>query len=74
MALNHFDGGVVFVSHDERLIEMVADELWVVNKGVNGEPGTVQVWHSSYEEYKEKLQNEFATSGLVANGTVKGVK
>ena len=74
MALNHFDGGVVFVSHDERLIEMVADELWVVNKGSDGAPGTVKVWHSSYEEYKERLQKEFATSGLVTNGTVKGVK
>mmetsp|Transcript_73553 Transcript_73553/g.202035 ORF Transcript_73553/g.202035 Transcript_73553/m.202035 type:complete len:309 (+) Transcript_73553:195-1121(+) len=74
MALNHFDGGVVFVSHDERLIEMVADELWVVNKGTSGAPGTVQVWHASYEEYKNKLQNEYATSGLVVNGTVKGAK
>ena len=35
-----------------RLIEMVADELWVVNRGVHGRPGDVTVWHASYEEYK----------------------
>ena len=74
MALNHFDGGVVFVSHDERLIEMVADELWVVNKGEGGKPGTVTVWQNSYEAYKEKLQDEFVAAGLVTNGTVKGIK
>ena len=74
MALNHFEGGVVFVTHDERLIEMVADELWVVNKGVNGEPGSVSVWQGSYEMYKEKLRDEFASSGLLASGTVKGIK
>jgi ATP-binding cassette subfamily F protein 2 len=74
MALNHFEGGVVFVTHDERLIEMVADELWVVNKGVNGEPGSVSVWQGSYETYKEKLRDEFASSGLLASGTVKGIK
>jgi len=73
MALNQFDGGVVFVSHDERLIEMVADELWVVNKGANGEPGSVAVWHSSYEDYKERLQQEFVSAGLVSGGTVRGV-
>ena len=68
-----FRGGVIFVTHDERLIELVADELWVVNKGVGGQPGSVDVWHSSYEEYKEKLQNEFVNAGLVTNGTVKGL-
>ena len=73
MALNHFDGGVVFVTHDERLIEMVADELWVVNKGVGGKPGSVSVWHSSYEAYKEKLAAEFVNNGMVVNGTVKGI-
>ncbi len=73
MALNHFEGGVIFVSHDERLIELVADELWVVNKGVDGEPGSVMVWHSSYEAYKEKLHNEFAATGLNGSGTVRGV-
>ena len=74
MAINAFDGGVVFVSHDERLIEMCADELWVVNKGVKGQPGTVTVWQGSYEAYKEKLQDEFVSAGLVTNGTVKGIK
>ena len=71
MALNHFPGGVVFVSHDERLIEMVADELWVVNRGDGGKPGTVSVWHSSFEAYKEALEEEYR-SKMVSNGVVKG--
>eukprot|EP00435_Cladocopium_sp_Y103_P019587 s1116_g4.t1 len=33
MALNKFEGGVVLVSHDDRLVSMVADELWVVTPG-----------------------------------------
>ncbi|KAJ1632417.1 putative phosphate import ATP-binding protein pstB [Pavlovales sp. CCMP2436] len=59
-ALNAFEGGVVFVSHDERLIELVADELWVVNKGVGGQPGSVTVFQGSFEEYKAMLNKEFA--------------
>ena len=93
---SQFEGGVVFVSHDERLIEMVADELWVVNRGEGGQPGTVRaqpacipgashllsvllplaqvsVWHSSFEEYKQKLETEYL-SKMVSNNTVKGLK
>ena len=75
MALNQFDGGVVFVSHDERLIEMVADELWVVDKGEGGKPGTVTVWHGSFEEYKAHLEKEFVEKKLIAGVTnaAKGV-
>jgi len=75
MALNQFDGGVVFVSHDERLIEMVADELWVVDKGEGGKPGTVTVWHGSFEEYKAHLEREFVEKKLIAGVTnaAKGV-
>ena len=32
MAINKFDGGVVLVSHDERLISLVADEIWSVDR------------------------------------------
>ncbi|CAK0830453.1 unnamed protein product [Prorocentrum cordatum] len=39
MALNKFEGGVVLVSHDDRLVSMVADELWVVMPGPNKEHG-----------------------------------
>lgn len=28
MAINQFEGGVVLVSHDERLISLIADEIW----------------------------------------------
>ena len=32
MAINKFEGGVVLVSHDERLISLTADELWHVER------------------------------------------
>jgi ATPase subunit of ABC transporter with duplicated ATPase domains len=39
MAINKFEGGVVLVSHDERLIELCADELWhVERRQVNPNP------------------------------------
>merc|ERR1719235_2762367 len=44
MALNAFEGGVVLVSHDDRLVSMIADELWVVLPGQEGKPGTVTVY------------------------------
>jgi ATPase subunit of ABC transporter with duplicated ATPase domains len=41
MAINKFEGGVVLVSHDERLIELCADELWhVERRQVNSKPQT----------------------------------
>ena len=65
MSLNQFDGGIVLVSHDERLIELVADELWVVSRGEVGKPGTVTIFDGSFEEYREQLQAEFERKQLL---------
>jgi len=71
MALNNFEGGVVLVSHDERLISLVVDEIWQVKKGdmlcVPPQPGYVRVFNGSFEEYKEKLRKEFDGGSLLTN-------
>jgi len=71
MALNNFQGGVVLVSHDERLISLVVDEIWQVKKGdmtkSPPEPGYVRVFNGSFEEYKDKLRKEFEGGSLLTN-------
>lgn len=72
MALNKFEGGVVLVSHDDRLVSMVADELWVVMPGpTKDKPGSVTVFEGSFEEYKEMLRNEFLTKNMTTGGRIK---
>jgi ATP-binding cassette subfamily F protein 2 len=63
LALNKFEGGVVLVSHDERLISLVADEIWVVSPGYKDArmagkwvPGKVTVFEGSFDEYRELLR------------------
>ncbi|KAK9840983.1 hypothetical protein WJX81_003709 [Elliptochloris bilobata] len=49
-AINGWDGGLVLVSHDFRLISQVAEEIWVVaHKGVTR-------WRGGIEAYKEHLK------------------
>lgn len=51
-AIHEFDGGVVLISHDFRLIDQVAEEIWVV------EDGMVEVWEGDIREYKEHLKKK----------------
>ncbi|PXF45816.1 ABC transporter F family member 2 [Gracilariopsis chorda] len=48
-AINNFEGGVVLVSHDFRLLSQVAREIWVVENGV-------KVWDGDILSYKESLK------------------
>ena len=48
-AIKKFRGGVVLVSHDFRLIDQVADQIWVC------ENKKVSVWKGSIREYKTHL-------------------
>ena len=48
-AIKKFNGGVVLVSHDFRLIDQVADQIWVC------ENKKVTRWRGTIREYKTKL-------------------
>ncbi len=47
-AIKAFSGGCVIVSHDFRLLQAVAEEIWVVDRGVN-------IWRGSIQDYKKTL-------------------
>jgi len=48
-AIKHFKGGLVLVSHDFRLIDQVADQIWVCEKG------KVTPWKTGIRAYKKML-------------------
>ncbi|XP_055015824.1 ATP-binding cassette sub-family F member 3 [Boleophthalmus pectinirostris] len=58
-ALNKFKGGVVLVSHDERLIRLVCRELWVC------EGGRVTRVDGGFDEYKHILHEQFRKEGYL---------
>merc|ERR1711896_35230 len=51
-AINNFDGGLVLVSHDFRLIGQVAKEIWVCDKK------TVKPWTGDIQSYKKALKKQ----------------
>lgn len=48
-AINEFEGGVVLVSHDFRLLSQVAREIWVVDHGI-------EIWNGDIASYKISLK------------------
>jgi len=58
-AINDFNGGVVLVSHDMRLILQVADELWVCNNK------TITRWEGDIISYKQTLLQEIYAQNLL---------
>jgi ATP-binding cassette, subfamily F, member 3 len=58
-AIGKFSGGVILVSHDERLIRMVCKELWVCSSG------TVKSMEGGFDEYRKiiEMEIEAAASG-----------
>lgn len=49
-AINNFEGGLVLVSHDFRLINQVAEEIWICEKE------TVTKWEGDIIAYKDHLK------------------
>ena len=53
--MQHYNGGLVLVSHDFRLIDQVAKEIWVCDKK------KVERWNGDIRDYKKMLKK---TMGL----------
>lgn len=53
-ALNEWDGGMVLVSHDFRLINQVAKEIWVCEKK------NIWPWKGDIQSYKDHLRQRIA--------------
>jgi len=56
-AIQEFQGGVVIISHDTRLLSKVCDdversEVWIVDNG------TVEYYKGDFEDYKQELLQE----------------
>lgn len=54
-----FQGGVILVSHDERLIRLVCKELWVC------ENGKVHRIDGGFDEYRDILHEQFKKEGYL---------
>jgi ATP-binding cassette, subfamily F, member 3 len=63
-AINEFPGAVVLVSHDEHLIELIADRLWLVADG------TARPFEGDLEDYRRLvLERSDAVEGGRSNGS-----
>lgn len=51
-ALKVYTGGVILVSHDEQLIKMVCQEMWLVKNG------TVKSLEGGFDEYRRIIEEE----------------
>ena len=62
-AINEFPGAVVLVSHDEHLIELIADRLWLVANG------TVRPFAGDLEDYRRLvIERGGSGEGVRSNG------
>ncbi|KAI8842360.1 P-loop containing nucleoside triphosphate hydrolase protein [Chytriomyces cf. hyalinus JEL632] len=53
-AINEYDGGVIFVTHDFRLIDQVAKEIWIVRDG------GIEEFEGDIHDYKAALKAKYA--------------
>ncbi|CAK7193242.1 putative ABC transporter ATP-binding protein YheS [Commensalibacter sp. Nvir] len=69
-AISSFQGAVILISHDPRLIELVADQLWIVSQG------TIRSFEGDIYEYRQGLvkQEKDQSSIPKQNSSIKNLK
>eukprot|EP01132_Coremiostelium_polycephalum_P004895 gene4895-6104_t len=55
-ALNEFEGGILLVSHDERLISLVCDEIWYFD-GEEDQAKEIKSFDGDWSDYKKQIWN-----------------
>jgi len=55
-ALTEFKGGVLMVSHDERLISAVCDDIWYFEEYDDGHKN-IKSFDGDFDDYKQKVWN-----------------
>ena len=64
LAIKSFSGGIVLVSHDFRLLEQVADVIWVCDNK------TITPWKGNIQSYKKHLRKQMEEqAGKMFTGT-----
>ncbi|KAN0034715.1 hypothetical protein ACTFIV_001247 [Dictyostelium citrinum] len=51
--INAFTGGVVLISHNQHLINLIAEQIWVVKKD-----GTIYLYPGTFMDYKNEISKE----------------
>jgi ATP-binding cassette subfamily F protein 3 len=64
-AINEFQGGVILISHDRHLIELTADQLWLVADG------RVRAYDGDIEDYRRLLLSSANGSNGSGDGAGK---
>lgn len=68
-AISEYEGGVIIVSHDERLIRETECQLWVI------EEQTINEIDGGFDEYRKEvldsLGEEVSNPSLIANEAIK---
>lgn len=62
--INAYEGGVVVISHDLRLIAQIADEIWIC------ENGSVKPFPGDITDYKKHVQKQVAAMEAAHNKTM----
>ena len=63
VGINHFEGAVVVVSHDLRLIQQIAKEIWICEKG------KVERFKGDINDYKKHVRKEVERMEAAHNKT-----
>merc|ERR1712151_280006 len=73
VAIKKFSGGTVLVSHDFRLIEQVANEIWVCDGGVTPWKGDIKAYKVHLSKAMKKAAKARMSScvGAAAGSSVK---